>query len=123
MTVSSVDELLEALLDDVIQLTGAGRGVVLLVDPGDDKTTAPRVRVSRNVQREAIVDASGAISDSIVRQVIEPEAPRHRQRRADRHDLRQERERDRAQAFERDVRAALEPGRDRRARSTSRTTR
>jgi transcriptional regulator with GAF, ATPase, and Fis domain len=75
MTVSSVDELLEALLDDVIQLTGAARGIVLLVDPGDSKTTIPRVRASRNVRSEAIADPSGAISDSIVRQVIETKRP------------------------------------------------
>src|SRR5687768_7735275 len=43
MTLSSVDDLLEALLDDVIQLTGAARGVVLLVDPGDGKPMTPRV--------------------------------------------------------------------------------
>jgi len=35
MTVSSVDEMLETLLDDVIQLTGAARGVVRLVDVGE----------------------------------------------------------------------------------------
>ena len=75
MTVSSVDELLEALLDDVIQLTGAARGIVLLVDPGDSKTTNPRVRASRNVRSEAIADPTGAISDSIVRQVIETKRP------------------------------------------------
>ena len=75
MTVSSVDELLETLLDDVVQLTGAARGVVLLVDPGDDKARAPRVRAARNVRREAIEDPSGAISDSIVRQVIETKRP------------------------------------------------
>jgi transcriptional regulator with GAF, ATPase, and Fis domain len=75
MTVSSVDELLETLLDDVIQLTGAARGVVLLVDIGGDKGTAPRVRASRNVRSEAIEDPSGAISDSIVRQVIDTKRP------------------------------------------------
>jgi transcriptional regulator with GAF, ATPase, and Fis domain len=75
MTVSSVDELLETLLDDVIQLTGAARGVVLLVDVGGDKGTAPRVRASRNVRSEAIEDPSGAISDSIVRQVIDTKRP------------------------------------------------
>jgi transcriptional regulator with GAF, ATPase, and Fis domain len=74
MTVSSVDELLEALLDDVIQLTGAARGVVLLVDVGG-KDASPRVRASRNVQSGAIEDPSGAISDSIVRQVIETKRP------------------------------------------------
>jgi transcriptional regulator with GAF, ATPase, and Fis domain len=75
MTLSSVDELLEALLDDVIQLTGAARGLVLLVDPGDVKATAPRVRAARNVQRDAMFDASGAVSDSIVQQVIETRKP------------------------------------------------
>ena len=74
MTSSSVDELLETLLDDLIDVTGAARGVVLLVDLGEEKST-PRVRVSRNVKRETIEDPSGAISDSIVRQVIESKRP------------------------------------------------
>ncbi|HEX2669394.1 MAG TPA: sigma 54-interacting transcriptional regulator, partial [Polyangiaceae bacterium] len=75
MQSQSVDELLETLLDDIIELTGAARGVVLLVDPSEGKDSTPRVRVSRNVQREAIQDASGVISDSIVRQVIETKRP------------------------------------------------
>ncbi|HMA93940.1 MAG TPA: sigma 54-interacting transcriptional regulator [Polyangiaceae bacterium] len=75
MTKSSVDDLLEALLDDVIELTGAGRGVVLLVDPAETEPRQPRVRALRHVQREAIVDASGALSDSIVRQVIDTKRP------------------------------------------------
>jgi transcriptional regulator with GAF, ATPase, and Fis domain len=75
MTVSSVDELLEALLDDVIQLTGAARGIVLLCDMGEGKDAAPRVRASRNVGPEALQDPSGAISDSITRQVIETRRP------------------------------------------------
>jgi transcriptional regulator with GAF, ATPase, and Fis domain len=75
MTTHSVDELLETLLDDVIELTGAARGVVLLVDPPDAQKGALRVRASRNVNREAIVDPSGGISDSIVRQVIESRRP------------------------------------------------
>jgi transcriptional regulator with GAF, ATPase, and Fis domain len=75
MTVSSVDQLLETLLDDVIQLTGAARGVVLLVDMADGKQGTPRVRASRNVGADAIADPTGAISDSIVRQVIESKRP------------------------------------------------
>ena len=51
-------QALETLLDDVIELTGADRGVVLLVDPGDGDDSPPRIRVSRNVQREAIALAS-----------------------------------------------------------------
>jgi transcriptional regulator with GAF, ATPase, and Fis domain len=75
MTSRSVDAVLETLLDDLIELTGADRGVVLLVDPSDGDQSPPRVRVSRNVQREAIEDPSGAISDSIVRQVVETRRP------------------------------------------------
>jgi transcriptional regulator with GAF, ATPase, and Fis domain len=75
MTSRSVDELLETLLDDVIEVTGAARGVVLLVNPSDGEGCPPTVRASRNVQREAIQDPSGAISDSIVRQVIEKKRP------------------------------------------------
>ncbi|MFO7178230.1 MAG: sigma 54-interacting transcriptional regulator [Pseudomonadota bacterium] len=75
MTTRSVDELLETLLDDVLELTGAARGVVLWVDPGEGSDCVPRVRASRNVHREAIQEPSGAISDSIVRQVLETKRP------------------------------------------------
>jgi transcriptional regulator with GAF, ATPase, and Fis domain len=75
MNSRSVDSILETLLDDVIELTGAARGLVLLVDPAEGEERTPRVRASRNVQREAILDPSGAISDSIVRQVIETKRP------------------------------------------------
>lgn len=74
MQQSSVDELLGALLDDVIELTGAARGMVLLVDAGEPSTQA-RVRASRDVKREIIENPSGQISDSIVRQVIESKRP------------------------------------------------
>jgi len=75
MNSRSVDVVLETLLDDVVELTGADRGVVLLVDPSDGEGAPPRVRASRNVHREAIEDPSGAISDSIVRQVVETRRP------------------------------------------------
>ena len=87
MTMRDIDELLEPMLDAVIEVTGAEKGLILLNDDaftGEKKraavsqppgaTEAPpgqRIRASRNVRREAIADASGAISDSIVRKVIE----------------------------------------------------
>src|ERR1044071_9618908 len=71
----AVDELLETLLDDVIEITGADRGVVLLVDPVEGEGARPRVRASRNVNQKTIEDASGAISDSIVKHVIETKRP------------------------------------------------
>ena len=68
----SVDELLESLLTGVIEITGARRGAVLLVDAGG---TEPRVRACRNVRQDAIEDASGGISDSIVKHVVETKRP------------------------------------------------
>jgi len=75
MTTRSVDELLETLLGDVLELTGAVRGFVLWMDPGEGQESSPRVRASRNVQKEAIEQPSGSISDSIVRQVLETKRP------------------------------------------------
>ncbi|RYE91731.1 MAG: GAF domain-containing protein [Myxococcales bacterium] len=72
MARGSLDELLEAMLDDVVELTGGDKGVLLLVDETSARPEARQftVRVSRNVRREAIADAAGVISDSIVRQVL-----------------------------------------------------
>jgi transcriptional regulator with GAF, ATPase, and Fis domain len=86
----SVDELLEAMLDDVIELTNADKGFLLLVE-GDAETNGAKadvvnsgspstdrrlsVRASRNVRKEAITNAQGRISDSIVQKVIEQARP------------------------------------------------
>ncbi len=97
----NVDELLEAMLDDVIELTHADKGFLLLIEgaetgsappPGPASTRPARrarpspsshrapakpepdrllVRASRNVHKAAILNPDGNISDSIVRQVIE----------------------------------------------------
>jgi transcriptional regulator with GAF, ATPase, and Fis domain len=77
----SVDELLEAMLDDVIELTSADKGFLLLLEGAEAKASRPDVkgepdrrllvRASRNVRREAITNPDGNISDSIVRRVIE----------------------------------------------------
>ncbi|HLM75794.1 MAG TPA: sigma 54-interacting transcriptional regulator [Polyangiaceae bacterium] len=94
----TVDELLEAMLDDVIELTSADKGFLLLLEGAEAAADAgPEaaakgggsgaagarkegerkvvVRASRNVRKEAITDAHGSISDSIVRQVVEHGRP------------------------------------------------
>jgi transcriptional regulator with GAF, ATPase, and Fis domain len=72
MARGSVDELLETMLDDILELTSGDKGVLLLVDEssrgGEGRQFS--VRVARNVRREAITNPEGAISDSIVRQVL-----------------------------------------------------
>jgi transcriptional regulator with GAF, ATPase, and Fis domain len=90
MTMTDIDGLLEAMLDTVIEATGAEKGLILLNDDAfsnepsadagsSDKGLMPArggtIRAARNVKREAIADASGTISDSIVRKVIETGRP------------------------------------------------
>ncbi|HVJ93520.1 MAG TPA: sigma 54-interacting transcriptional regulator, partial [Labilithrix sp.] len=82
MTLKNLDELLEAMLDAVIDVTGAEKGLVLLLDEayGSDgsvsgQTGKPVIRASRQVNRESITDTTGAISDSIVRRVLETGRP------------------------------------------------
>jgi transcriptional regulator with GAF, ATPase, and Fis domain len=90
MTMKDIDRLLEAMLDAVIEATGAEKGLILLNEdafssqtpasavPGDKRDPSARggtIRAARNVRREAIADASGTISDSIVRKVIESGRP------------------------------------------------
>jgi transcriptional regulator with GAF, ATPase, and Fis domain len=92
MTLNEIDRLLEAMLDAVIEVTGAEKGLILLND--DAFTTGPKppasgtdlgaqpgpvrvasIRASRNVKRETIAEPGGAISDSIVRKVLETGRP------------------------------------------------
>src|ERR1019366_10770156 len=85
MTLTDIDPLLEAMLDAVIDVTGAEKGLILLND--DAFTTAApkvaegngarraRVRAARNVKREAVAESGGAISDSIVQKVLETGRP------------------------------------------------
>ncbi len=82
MTMKNLDELLEAMLDAVIDVTGAEKGLVLLLDDayGSDGSPSgqpgkPVIRASRHVSREALTDKTGAISDSIVRRVLDSGRP------------------------------------------------
>jgi transcriptional regulator with GAF, ATPase, and Fis domain len=78
MTMRKLDELLEAMLDAVIEVTGAEKGLILLLEEGGsggEGQNKPVIRASRHVKREAIADTTGAISDSIVRRVLETGRP------------------------------------------------
>jgi transcriptional regulator with GAF, ATPase, and Fis domain len=104
MTMKNIDELLEAMLDAVIEVTGAEKGLILLMDDAFSSPVAlsapasgasgtpasapspdgappakveskPVVRASRHVKQEQITDTTGVISDSIVRKVLETGRP------------------------------------------------
>src|SRR6476660_4514340 len=73
----SIDELLDTMLDDIIELTGADKGVILLTEheasSPEEKKIA--VRAVRNVSKESITDGRGGVSDSIARTVLKTAKP------------------------------------------------
>ncbi len=74
MTLAGLDDLLEAMLDAVIEVTGAEKGLVLLLSDGPNADGRPTIRASRQVNRE-MVGAGGTFSDSIVQKVFETARP------------------------------------------------
>ncbi|MGA2447787.1 MAG: sigma 54-interacting transcriptional regulator [Polyangiaceae bacterium] len=92
MTMTQIDQLLEAMLDAVIEVTGAEKGLILLHDdayssdgpavepssPGPKGAldpSGPVIRAARSDRRETIAEPKGSISDSIVRKVLESGRP------------------------------------------------
>jgi transcriptional regulator with GAF, ATPase, and Fis domain len=65
-----VNELLEALLDEVISLTGADKGMLILFEGAE-----PKVKAARNLKRENIADAVSQLSDSILDKVVRSRKP------------------------------------------------
>ena len=57
--------LLETLLDELIELTGAQKAFLLLVTDG-----TARVHVARNIDKKTLEDADATVSDSIVQRVL-----------------------------------------------------
>ena len=66
MDAYKVEPLLEALLDELIDLTGADKAFLLL---GEGQDAA--VRVARNIDRENLARASDMVSDTIVKRVFD----------------------------------------------------
>ena len=71
---SSLDqsEVLNTVMDTIIELTGAERGFLMLVD---EETGELGVEVARNINRETLEESSFEISRSIVRSVAETAIP------------------------------------------------
>jgi transcriptional regulator with GAF, ATPase, and Fis domain len=65
-----LDELLEALMDAVVEITNADKGFLILMD-GEQM----HVKVARNLMRENIADALSQLSDSIVAKVVKTMKP------------------------------------------------
>lgn len=59
------DDLLSALIDKVVEITGAEKGFLVLLE-GDK----PRVQVARTLRKETLADPADKLSDSIVKKVL-----------------------------------------------------
>jgi len=66
----NLDELLEALMDSVIEITSADKGFLILME-GDELL----VKVARNLKQENIADAVSQLSDSIIAKVVKTKRP------------------------------------------------
>ena len=82
MTMRNLDELLEVMLDVVLDVTGAEKGLLLLLDDAYSGSPSPSgkpvVRASRHVARDSLPASSasgGSFSDSIVSRVLETGKP------------------------------------------------
>jgi transcriptional regulator with GAF, ATPase, and Fis domain len=65
-----LEELLHSMLDAIVDVTSAERGVLLLLEDGK-----AIVRAARNMKKETITGDDGGVSDSIVRKVLETKKP------------------------------------------------
>ncbi len=81
LKIRDVEPLLSTMLDDVIELTHARNGFILLLesfleDTGTEVTERRWViRAARNVDRTIVADVQGRISDSIVQKVLQSGRP------------------------------------------------
>lgn len=70
MHVREFDDLLDALMDAVIEITSADKGFLILAE-GESLD----IKVARNVNRENIADAITQLSDSIIAKVVRSRKP------------------------------------------------
>ncbi|HEY3447442.1 MAG TPA: sigma 54-interacting transcriptional regulator [Myxococcales bacterium] len=65
-----LDPLLETMMDQVIELTRADKGFLILFEAHE-----PRIKVARNLKQENLDDAISRISDSIIATVLKTRKP------------------------------------------------
>ena len=65
-----LDGLLEQMMDQVVDLTRADKGFLILLEGNE-----PRFKVARNIRRENIEDAINRVSDSIIATVLRSREP------------------------------------------------
>jgi len=74
---ADLDGLLDELIDQVVSLTHASKGFLVLARAGkpDDDPNSYEIRVARNLEREPVDDPAALLSDDIIREVITSKQP------------------------------------------------
>ncbi len=73
---ADLDGLLNELIDQVVSLTHAGKGFLVLAGEGrSDDPSSYEIRVARNLEREPVDDPAALLSDDIIREVITSKKP------------------------------------------------
>lgn len=62
-----LDEVLRIVMDNIVQLTGAERGFLMLRDPSGQMST----RVARNWEQESLNESEHAVSSTVIKRVID----------------------------------------------------
>jgi transcriptional regulator with GAF, ATPase, and Fis domain len=70
MAVREIEPLLQQLLDDIIEVTSADKGFLILLRDG-----APSVQVARNIEGQTLPQTDATLSDSIIRKVLDTKKP------------------------------------------------
>ncbi|MBL93173.1 MAG: Fis family transcriptional regulator [Myxococcales bacterium] len=66
----NVESLFETLMDEVLHLTGAQKGFLVLSEHNN-----PKIQVARNFEGESLNEAVSQMSDTIVKQVLDTQKP------------------------------------------------
>ncbi|HVI01529.1 MAG TPA: sigma 54-interacting transcriptional regulator [Enhygromyxa sp.] len=73
---ADLDGLLNELIDQVVSLTHASKGFLVLAGEGKaDDPSSYEIRVARNLEREPVDDPAALLSDDIIREVITAKRP------------------------------------------------
>lgn len=70
-TTLNLDEVLPQVMDAIIELTGAERGFLTLIDPATGKL---QLRAARNMERETLQSEDMEISRTVIQSVLDTEA-------------------------------------------------
>lgn len=70
LRIDGLDDLLENLIDSAVELSGADKGFLLLLD--DDSW---QIQVARNIDAESLIDDAPHLSDSVLSRVMQTRKP------------------------------------------------